>query len=230
MMTEVLTPPQSDSPFNSRSLSRNTSQTALYLHGHDFINTKAAVFTSAREDLDAKPAQSIPSSAPSSPRLVNNDSSSQPSLLSTPSSSLSLDEEYHPDDDELVFPSYEIGKKDANPVPHLNSTPEQKERSEPPTASRRLSTDHSVMPQVPTRPNPSFLSMGDDAAIQMEPSRHVDYLSHKWNEEDVCSSWRHVVARRKILDNAQRLENASWRSWTKSQRRLDTLSPEKLNW
>ncbi|RKF59053.1 Uncharacterized protein OnM2_063031 [Erysiphe neolycopersici] len=70
----------------------------------------------------------------------------------------------------------------------------------------------------------------DDTAIQVQPSRHVDYLSHNWCEEDIWSSWKHVVSRRKSYSNAPRLENASWRSWIKAKYKLKTVSPETLNW
>ncbi|EWY79679.1 hypothetical protein FOYG_17165 [Fusarium oxysporum NRRL 32931] len=33
----------------------------------------------------------------------------------------------------------------------------------------------------------------DDMAISNRPSRHVDYLSHNWREEDIWSSWRYIV-------------------------------------
>ena len=71
---------------------------------------------------------------------------------------------------------------------------------------------------------------GDDTAISREPTRHVDYLSHNWKEEDIWSSWRHIVAKRKAYSNSPRLENASWRTWAKSKYKLKTVSPETLNW
>lgn len=74
------------------------------------------------------------------------------------------------------------------------------------------------------------LTAGDDTAIQTEPTRHVDYLSHNWKEEDIWSSWRHIVAKRKVYSNSPRLENASWRTWAKSKNHLKTVSPETLNW
>lgn len=38
------------------------------------------------------------------------------------------------------------------------------------------------------------------------------------------------MARRKVITNSVRLENASWRTWTKAKDNLKTVSPEKLNW
>lgn len=72
--------------------------------------------------------------------------------------------------------------------------------------------------------------VADDSAVDVEPSRQVDYLSHDWREEDIWSSWRHVVSRRKEYGEISRLENASWRQWAKQKHRLTTVSPETLNW
>jgi len=58
----------------------------------------------------------------------------------------------------------------------------------------------------------------------------VDYLSYDWREEDIWSSWRHIVEHRKVYGERSRLENASWRTWAKSQFKLKTVSPDSLNW
>jgi hypothetical protein len=71
---------------------------------------------------------------------------------------------------------------------------------------------------------------GDDYAVQSRPSRHVDYLSHNWKEEDIWLSWKLIVSKRKACDNSARLENASWRVWTKLKNKLKTVPPETLNW
>ena len=70
----------------------------------------------------------------------------------------------------------------------------------------------------------------DDTAIRAIPSRHVDYLSHNWKEEDIWESWKYIVSRRGDYSNSARLENASWRTWVKSKNKLKTVSPETLNW
>ena len=72
--------------------------------------------------------------------------------------------------------------------------------------------------------------VADDIDARQEPSRQVDYLSHEWKEEDIWSSWRHIVTRRKHYGEQSRLENASWRTWAKQKYRLRTISPETLNW
>jgi hypothetical protein len=74
------------------------------------------------------------------------------------------------------------------------------------------------------------ISAADDSLVDEEPSRHVDYLSHEWKEEDIWASWRYVVAHREVYENSVRLENASWRTWTKLRHNLGTISPDSLNW
>ncbi|PNP55511.1 hypothetical protein THARTR1_04341 [Trichoderma harzianum] len=71
---------------------------------------------------------------------------------------------------------------------------------------------------------------GDDTAVSSRPSRHVDYLSHDWKEEDIWSSWRYIVTRRALFSNNVRLENASWRAWMKVKNNLRTVSAESINW
>ncbi|SPO06919.1 related to negative regulator of glucose-repressible genes [Cephalotrichum gorgonifer] len=70
----------------------------------------------------------------------------------------------------------------------------------------------------------------DDTAVRAQPTRHVDYLSHSWAEEEIWSSWRYIVSRPKDYVNAVRLENALWRTWLKKKNNLKTVSPETLNW
>lgn len=77
---------------------------------------------------------------------------------------------------------------------------------------------------------PDLVPANDDTAVKHEPSRHVDYLSHNWKESDISASWRYIVLRRKDVANAARLENASWRTWTKAKYNLKTVAPESVNW
>jgi hypothetical protein len=55
-------------------------------------------------------------------------------------------------------------------------------------------------------------------------------LSHNWKEEDIWSSWKHIVSAKGQYNNSARLENASWRTWIKAKNKLKTVSPETLNW
>ncbi|KAJ5982352.1 Protein of unknown function DUF1752, partial [Penicillium sp. IBT 35674x] len=70
----------------------------------------------------------------------------------------------------------------------------------------------------------------DDTHGEEEPCRDVDYLSHKWRDEDLWASWRYTTARRSDYSNGVRLENASWRAWAKAKHILGTVPPETLNW
>jgi hypothetical protein len=112
-------------------------------------------------------------------------------------------------ENELLLPSYE---------PELfHSSKEPEDASDASTESHQSSW---------TLQAPS----ADDTSIEDEPSRHVDYLSHDWKEEDIWSSWRYVTSRRNDYSNGVRLENASWRTWAKAKHNLKTISPESLNW
>lgn len=246
-MAQVLTPSPNDTPFGSQSLSRTTSQNSLVLRQANpttSISTQVATFhtastnsTTGREAQspdDSRPAASIPSSAPSSPRPLHRDyASSSHSLLSTPTSSLSLDEQYPPFPEKeiegLSLSDHDTETLDSSPgVERSKAVPMDNATWERDDEMTGVSLDE--MPEVPLKPNRSFISMGDDTAIKKEPARHVDYLSHSWREEDIWCSWRHIVRSRGALDNGERLENASWRTWAKTQQRLKTVSPDKLNW
>ncbi|EEH43731.1 protein phosphatase regulator REG1 [Paracoccidioides brasiliensis Pb18] len=121
-----------------------------------------------------------------------------------------------PEDDEIVFPSYDAAscgeEDDKASVDSALFSP-----NSPTTDQWRCD---SVMPLV----------VGDDASIKDEPTRHVDYLSHDWKEEDIWSSWRYIVSKRDEYNNGMRLENAAWRTWAKAKHRLGTVTPESLNW
>lgn len=158
-----------------------------------------------------------PSSAPPSPQLTHSSLSRGSSSLSTPASSVSLNIKDQSDDfsdEETGFPAFEPSKKEGKYIPQPQNL-EEEERSQTPTQAENL--------ELPSKVN-------DDQAIEREPSRHVDYLSHQWQEEDIWSSWRYIVHRRKDINNSTRLENASWRTWTKAKDNLKTVSPESLNW
>jgi len=112
------------------------------------------------------------------------------------------------------------------------------------TPLTNLSEDELVLPAFDTLKEPEEMSdastdgiswtlqapSADDTSLEDEPSRHVDYLSHDWREEDIWSSWRYVTSRRNDYSNSVRLENASWRTWAKAKNNLKTISPESLNW
>ncbi|KUJ18702.1 uncharacterized protein LY89DRAFT_732255 [Mollisia scopiformis] len=84
----------------------------------------------------------------------------------------------------------------------------------------------------------------DDFALNIQPFRNVNYLTHDWCEEDIPSTWRYVVSRRsdwaetatrrksiwKPFNNIPRYENALWRSWAQRRFQLKTVSPDVINW
>ncbi|KAF3040141.1 hypothetical protein E8E12_008946 [Didymella heteroderae] len=217
-MAEVLHTPREGSPFGASPMARTTSSTNLYSalqsprRNHFSLN-----------DLRAHSEQS--------------ESSRASSLHSESSSSLSLDtrlDESSSEDDTLAFPDYATSRGDCSKTldsyehtdsPSIKITGEQLPPFEPTTnAEGTLSVDTPL-----TTPDPVPVSE-DDTAVRKEPSRHVDYLSYEWREEDIWSSWRHIVEHRSVYGERSRLENASWRTWAKSQFKLKTVSPETLNW
>ncbi|KAI9822061.1 MAG: hypothetical protein M1826_000569 [Phylliscum demangeonii] len=180
------------------------------------------------EDADGVGRSAPPSVSSSPPTPDDPPLSPASSYLSTPASTIETastctDETDDADDadETIIFPAYH----DAG----LRHAPRHPAAAPSATAGRETA---SATPWPPPRPcSPDCPAIAeDDTAVQQEPSRHVDYLSHEWREEDLWSSWRHIVSRRKLYANSARLENASWRSWAQSKHRLRTVSPETLNW
>jgi len=133
------------------------------------------------------------------------------------SSRESCPDEDDPGEDQITFPSYDdvgyYGQDEGleHPSPYAFS-----ENQTPPPAFEDI-------PDPTWRPD-------DDAALRTMPTRHVDYLSHHWREQDLWTSWRHITSKRKAYSNSARLENASWRVWGKLRLNMGTVSPERLNW
>lgn len=217
-MAEVLHTPREGSPFGAPSMARSTSSSNLY---NALTSPRRNHFS--LNDLRAHSEQS--------------ESSRASSLHSASSSSLSLDtrlDESSSEDDALAFPDYGRSKPpystpadacDYTESPTIRISGDQLPSFDPPTsADGALSNDTPL-----TTPDPVPISE-DDTALRKEPSHHVDYLSYEWREEDIWSSWRHIVEHRSVYGERSRLENASWRTWAKSQFKLKTVSPETLNW
>ncbi|CZR56624.1 uncharacterized protein PAC_06513 [Phialocephala subalpina] len=101
--------------------------------------------------------------------------------------------------------------------------------SYPVSSTSNSSSSSNSRPESPV-PAERVEHTKDDTMVRDQPSRNVDYLCHDWEEEDIWSSWKHIVSIRKAYGNTGRLENALWRAWTKSQYRLKTVPPETLNW
>ena len=174
--------------------------------------------TEHSERITLTPPAYPPSPPQSSPTEISQSSSFNSTPASSHSSSVIGDEE-----DDLSFPTYNDDNSfissDEGPLCPPNTTSPENLADPHGTAN----TAHS---QSPFPPQTAI----DDTAVRIEPSRHVDYLSHDWQEEDIWSSWRHIVSKRKIYGERSRLENASWRTWAKSKYGLRTVSPETLNW
>ncbi|KAH6702134.1 hypothetical protein BKA61DRAFT_202913 [Leptodontidium sp. MPI-SDFR-AT-0119] len=187
--------------FSSSPIRRSHSQPEFIAHQTSY--PKFPSKSKARGGFKAviSPINSASSSAPSSPRTLYADSTT-PSYSSTPARSSLLDTSWGAqDEDQIVSPSYDVGYYG------------QVEDLEPPASLWAESPDPVEHAE-------------DDTAVRIQPSRNVDYLSHNWREEDIWSSRKHIIRNRKAYNNSARLENASWRTWTKSK----TVSPESLNW
>lgn len=172
------------------------------------------------------------SSVSSSPELSSVACSTQSSASSSVTSSICLDDS--PSNHELenseFFPVYDFAatcpSPSISPLPNLIGYPQSADEEVDIEFSDRDSTP------TPTKFTPSYLRLqpADDTFVSHEPSRHVDYLSHDWKEEDIWASWRYMVGKRKVHGNSIRLENASWRTWGKKKFKLRTMSAGKLNW
>ncbi|KAK2021308.1 protein phosphatase type 1 complex subunit Hex2/Reg1 [Colletotrichum zoysiae] len=222
--------------FSSSNLRRSHSQPKFVTKQSAFHPSTTSASHMSDNFMDSKAyPDSAPSSAPSSPRTAHAESTDL-SCSSTPASNVSiasdcddtLDLAVHAND-HFVFPHYEESDYFNHP-----------EDLEPPT-SPKTGDSYTVSPVDndtegdTSRPNtPEFVldveHAEDDTAVRAQPSRHVDYLSHNWKEEDIWSSWKFIVSRRSEYSNAARLENASWRTWMKAKNKLKTVSPETLNW
>lgn len=179
-------------------------------------------------EYDRPYTPSMPSTAPSSP-FYSHSMGSRDSYFSTPAySSLDPNEEFRIEDDESPFPSFD------------NNVPQQIQCPTPQSFERfgATSPDTETSSSTAERRSNEEEEAKDDHWVKHEPTRHVDYLSHEWEEQDIWSSWRYVNVRerrkryepKESLANGERLENAAWRTWTKSKYHLSTTTPESLNW
>jgi hypothetical protein len=153
------------------------------------------------------------------PQLSCSSTSHQGSYNSNPTISLSLHIRYDTGEDgDLGFPSYEASGLPTKQAQITQTSPKQ--------------DDHPTQLAAPVIETATHLykTPRDDQDLLPEPTSHVDYLSHEWNEEDIWLSWSYVIHRRETLANHVRLENALWRSWMKNKNHLTTMPPEALNW
>jgi hypothetical protein len=148
------------------------------------------------------------------------------------STALPTQQPQQPQQDDTLFQytnsPQETSAEDYISVPSLNP-----HKSPVSSSSSTASSAHhspSLSPSSSISGTPDLTGVHDDSDLQYEPSRHVDYLSHDWKESDISACWRNIVSKRKDVTNSARLENASWRTWTKAKYNLRTVSPESVNW
>lgn len=171
---------------------------------------------------------SIPSSASQSPELSGITDSTLSSSTSSLASSVDLEDRKPSElemNESVFFPLYEYHSVPVPQSSHDDSMPSMREQE---NQIQENPVEHQPKAEVTTEVG--LLGPSDDSLVREEPSRHVDYLSHEWKEEDIWASWRYMVTKRKVYSNAARLENASWRTWIKKKYNLKTVSPAKLNW
>jgi hypothetical protein len=211
-----------DSHYRSSS-PRCRSQQQSYTPPYDDTTVPRSQPDDSFKAFSAARQLSPPPSSISSPELSSIAYSRHSSPSSSVASSICLDPSE--DDDPMFFPVYDFGT--ALPSPSPSPEPQQSpydDETETPEPQQQLLPAPGPDSAAP-RPRPA-----DDACVRTEPSRHVDYLSHDWREEDIWASWRYMVGKRGVHTNSARLENASWRTWAKKKYRLETVSAKKLNW
>ncbi|KAK4560807.1 protein phosphatase regulator [Recurvomyces mirabilis] len=206
---------------NTGGLRRSHASTGQLYQGSSFLSSSPkddlyVATTNHHDRISDSPRSSF------SDTFSTNTSTSDLGALDTPNtipeiSGLSLEEKFGSNDDG-GFPDY-----GGMQFYHQAQGYAESQSSEEPVESTTTETTASDSP-LPTP------TVADDSAIRKEPKQHVDYLSHNWREEDIWSSWRHIVSQRKVYGQRSRLENASWRTWAQSKYALRTVSPETLNW
>ncbi|KAK5624665.1 hypothetical protein RRF57_000381 [Xylaria bambusicola] len=239
-MVVVITSEESDL-FSSSPLRRSHSQSKFISsarsQGFHTSASTSRIDQLFRDNYRHKPIQvpdASPSSSPPSPSTVHAESEYDPSYISTPATSLSLDGQY--EDDLAIQPqdSLLLSEYGDNPYFKMDSLEELEELE--PSLSPQVGDSSLVSPDDisagTSRPDSPVAPehAEDDTAVKHHPTQHVDYLSHDWKEEDIWSSWRYIISKRTEFANSARLENASWRTWMKAKYKLRTVSPETLNW
>ena len=239
----------------SSSASRINDLYQQPLHNHHHQHFQQQPHRESATETESEPYQQIPvfsdssdtSSTASSPRTAATDDAriktSSPSKLLVPSlrlprnlgrpgygSSPNGTDDGNDADGAITYDHYD-GVSYFNPTKDFDSPPSPRTMGDDTGSPHDNNTLSST---GPSRTNSDFdlfeHAAEDDTAVRTLPSRHVDYLSHNWKEEDIWESWKYIVSRRGDYTNSARLENASWRTWMKSKNKLRTVSPETLNW
>ncbi|KAI1299089.1 hypothetical protein F5Y03DRAFT_408833 [Xylaria venustula] len=239
-MAVVLTSEESDL-FASSTLRRSHSQSKfLSSHRSQGFHTSASasrIDQLLRANYHHQPIPIVPESSPSSgppspsSSTLHAESEGDPSYLSTPATSVSLDGQFEDDVSGQSQDSLLLSEHADNPYFMWDGLEDLE-----PSLGLDIGGSHIISPaddsagtsrpESPVAPEHAE----DDTAVARHPTQHVDYLSHDWKEEDIWSSWRYIISKRTEFANAARLENASWRTWMKAKYGLKTVSPETLNW
>ena len=184
---------------------------------------QAKYFSSQSPSLFLSPLH-YPSSKSSSNESLNSSSSSAPSYSGPSLSSRSSISGYATlySDEDGSGNDYDIEWPDHHSFPDLKhaSTASTGGVESSPVSSNLGDDDSDAIMRV----------SADDSMAREEPSRHVDYLSHDWNAEDLWATWSHIVSQRKVYGEISRLENAVWRTWAQSMNALQTCSAYRINW
>ncbi|KAF3386597.1 hypothetical protein F1880_001425 [Penicillium rolfsii] len=209
-MTAVFaTPREQASPPFARDPLRSPTAQRYFLGDHGILSKSPMQDEYSARECPSPVASSTLSSVPPSPSFTQPAHDQLP-YTPTTLSALSLD-------DDLLLPSYDTENE------KLSALKESVQETD-------TISDASAEATFQTPAWSCHTPAADDTSVEEEPSRHVDYLSHEWREEDIWASWRYVTARKGSYSNGVRLENASWRTWAKAKNNLGTISPETLNW
>jgi len=179
------------------------------------------MYDDLREDLFERDEEDSSFLDPKRPSSIESAEVSSIKATNLSHMTVKLPSVFDDDDEEIYFPSYENDHK-YNYADLAQLLPAPLGRIELHAEGSRPVLGPST-PELDDRPE-------DDTAVRIQPSRHVDYLSHEWSEEEVWSSYKFIVSKRKTIPNSERLENASWRSWEKRRRNLKTVSCETVKW
>ncbi|XBW35442.1 hypothetical protein QEN19_001008 [Hanseniaspora menglaensis] len=55
--------------------------------------------------------------------------------------------------------------------------------------------------------DPVYIQPRDDVDLYQEPSRHVDYFSHNWDESDISKSWKYIILQKKKKKQTENNDN-----------------------
>jgi hypothetical protein len=220
-MAEVLPVqiPEGQNYFSASPLRRSSPSPTSIFVGPPSYTSRRSPYPSTPDNhlVDSLPSSTLTSSRNSQIDILQSSSTASTTSRST----LTLDTTFDADDG-LNLPSY-------GGVQFHDDDDGQHSPMSTPASGLQSEVEHSHNGTAVNSPDKTLISE-DDSSLKTEPSRHVDYLSHEWVEEDIWSSWRHIVSKRKVYGERSRLENASWRTWAKQKYSLRTVSPETLNW